>query len=107
MTQPAMNPRTAAILFVVSAAVVWYGVIWLGHLAPTVLPPPHLVLALMIQEWRSFLWDTSLTLTTAVTGYFFSNGVAIALAIAFFFFDALKSLATPWVVVLKNFPIIS
>src|SRR5260370_41771597 len=102
-----MNPRTAAILFVVSAAVVWYGVIWLGHLPPTVLPPPHLVLALMMQEWRSLLWNTSVTLTTAVTGYFFANVVAIALAIAFLYFDALKSLATPLGGVFKNLPIVS
>src|SRR5258708_17455727 len=95
MTQPAMNPRTAAILFVVSAAVVWYGVIWLGHLAPTVLPPPHLVLALMIQEWRSFLWNTPVTPTPAGSGYFFSNVGAIRFPISFFYFYALSSLATP------------
>jgi NitT/TauT family transport system permease protein len=33
--------------------------------------------------------------------------VAILLAISFLYSDALKSLATPWVVVLKNLPIIS
>src|SRR5258708_30507215 len=100
-----MNPRTAAILFVVSAAVVWYGVIWLGHLAPTVLPPPHLVLALMIQEWRSLLWNTSLTLTPALTRYFFFNAMAIAFAILFLYFDSLKAPATPLLAVFKNFPI--
>jgi ABC-type nitrate/sulfonate/bicarbonate transport system permease component len=101
-----MSSRTAAVLFVLSAAIVWYGVIWIGHLAPTVLPPPHLVLALMAQEWRSLLWNTSVTLTTAVTGYFFANLLAISLAVAFLYFDALKSLATPWVVVLKNLTIV-
>ena len=102
-----MNSRTAAFLFVPSAAIVWYGIIWIGHLAPTVLPPPHLVVALMAQEWQSLLWNTYVTLTTAVTGYFFANVVAILLAISFLYSDALKSLATPWVVVLKNLPIIS
>ena len=102
-----MNSRTAAFLFVPSAAIVWYGIIWIGHLAPTVLPPPHLVVALMAQEWQSLLWNTYVTLTTAMTGYFFANVVAISLAIAFLYSDALKSLATPWVVVLKNLPIIS
>jgi ABC-type nitrate/sulfonate/bicarbonate transport system permease component len=102
-----MNSRTAAFLFVPSAAIVWYGIIWIGHLAPTVLPPPHLVVALMAQEWQSLLWNTYVTLTTAVTGYFFANLVAILLAISFLYSDALKSLATPWVVVLKNLPIIS
>lgn len=79
----------------------------IGRLAPTVLPPPHLVVALMAQEWQSLLWNTYVTLTTAVTGYFFANVVAISLAIAFLYSDALKSLVTPWVVVLKNLPIIS
>jgi NitT/TauT family transport system permease protein len=102
-----MNSRTAAFLFVPSAAIVWYGIIWIGHLAPTVLPPPHLVVALMAQEWQSLLWNTYVTLTTAVTGYFFANVVAILFAISFLYSDALKSLATPWVVVLKNLPIIS
>ena len=102
-----MSPRTAALLFVLSAVIVWYGVIAIGHLAPTVLPPPHLVLAVMAQEWRSLLWNTYVTLTTAVTGYFFANLVAISLAVSFLYFDALKSLATPWVVVLKNLPIVS
>ncbi|MBV8224447.1 MAG: ABC transporter permease [Verrucomicrobia bacterium] len=102
-----MSSRTAAFLFVPSAAIVWYGIIWTGHLAPTVLPPPHLVVALMAQEWKSLLWNTYVTLTTAVTGYFFANVVAISMAIAFLYSDALKSLATPWVVVLKNLPIIS
>jgi NitT/TauT family transport system permease protein len=102
-----MNSRTAAFLFVPSAAIVWYGIIWIGHLAPTVLPPPHLVVALMAREWQSLLWNTYVTLTTAVTGYFFANVVAILLAISFLYSDALKSLATPWVVVLKNLPIIS
>jgi NitT/TauT family transport system permease protein len=102
-----MSSRTAALLFVLSAIIVWYGVIGIGRLAPTVLPPPHLVLGLMAREWPSLLWNTWVTLTTAVTGYFFANLVAIALAIAFLYFDTLKSLATPWVVVLKNLPIIS
>jgi NitT/TauT family transport system permease protein len=102
-----MSSRTAAFLFVPSAAIVWYGIIWIGHLAPTVLPPPHLVVALMAQEWKSLLWNTYVTLTTAVTGYFFANVVAISLAVAFLYSNALKSLATPWVVVLKNLPIIS
>jgi NitT/TauT family transport system permease protein len=102
-----MSSRTAAFLFAPSAVLVWYGIIWIGHLAPTVLPPPHLVVALMAQEWQSLLWNTYVTLTTAVTGYFFANVVAISLAIAFLYSDALKSLATPWVVVLKNLPIIS
>ena len=102
-----MSSRTAAFLFAPSAVIVWYGIIWIGHLAPTVLPPPHLVLALMAQEWRPLLWNTSVTLTTALTGYFFANLVAILLAIAFLYFDALRSLATPWVVVLKNLPIVS
>jgi ABC-type nitrate/sulfonate/bicarbonate transport system permease component len=61
----------------------------------------------MAQEWPSLLWNTYVTLTTAVTGYFFANVVAILLAISFLYSDALKSLATPWVVVLKNLPIIS
>jgi ABC-type nitrate/sulfonate/bicarbonate transport system permease component len=61
----------------------------------------------MAQEWKSLLWNTYVTLTTAVTGYFFANVVAISLAIAFLYSNALKSLATPWVVVLKNLPIIS
>ena len=102
-----MSSRTAAFLFAPSAVIVWYGIIWIGHLAPTVLPPPHLVVALMAQEWQSLLWNTYVTLTTAVTGYFFANVVAISMAIAFLYSDALKSLATPWVVVLKNLPIIS
>ena len=102
-----MSSRTAALLFVPSAAIVWYGIIWIGHLAPTVLPPPHLVVALMAQEWKSLLWNTYVTLTTAVTGYFFANVVAISLAVVFLYSNALKSLATPWVVVLKNLPIIS
>jgi len=102
-----MSSRTAAFLFAPSAAIVWYGIIWIGHLAPTVLPPPHVVIALMAQEWKSLLWNTYVTLTTAVTGYFFANVVAISLAIAFLYSNALKSLATPWVVVLKNLPIIS
>ena len=102
-----MSSRTAALLFVPSAAIVWYGIIWIGHLAPTVLPPPHVVAALMAQEWQSLLWNTYVTLTTAVTGYFFANVVAISLAVVFLYSNALKSLATPWVVVLKNLPIIS
>jgi NitT/TauT family transport system permease protein len=102
-----MSSRTAAFLFAPSAAIVWYGIIWIGHLAPTVLPPPHLVVALMAQEWQSLLWNTYVTLTTAVTGYFFANVVAISMAIAFLYSNGLKSLATPWVVVLKNLPIIS
>ncbi|MBV8098481.1 MAG: ABC transporter permease [Verrucomicrobia bacterium] len=102
-----MSSRTAAFLFAPSAVIVWYGIIWIGHLAPTVLPPPHLVVALMAQEWQFLLWNTYVTLTTAVTGYFFANVVAISMAIAFLYSDALKSLATPWVVVLKNLPIIS
>ena len=102
-----MSSRTAAFLFAPSAAIVWYGIILIGHLAPTVLPPPHLVVALMAKEWQSLVWNTYVTLTTAVTGYFFANLVAISLAIAFLYSDALKSLATPWVVVLKNLPIIS
>jgi ABC-type nitrate/sulfonate/bicarbonate transport system permease component len=102
-----MNSRIAAPLFVISALIIWYGVRWIGHLAPTVLPPPELVLSLMIQEWRSLLWNTSVTLATAITGYFFANVIAILLAIAFLYFDLLKSLATPWVVVLKNLPIVS
>jgi len=61
----------------------------------------------MAQEWKSLLWNTYVTLTTAVTGYFFANVVAISLAIAFLYSNALKSLATPWIVVLKNLPIIS
>ena len=102
-----MSSRTAAFLFAPSAAIVWYGIIWIGHLPATVLPPPHLVVALMAQEWQSLLWNTYVTLTTAVTGYFFANVVAISMAVAFLYSDALKSLATPWVVVLKNLPIIS
>jgi NitT/TauT family transport system permease protein len=102
-----MSSRTAAFLFAPSAAIVWYGIIWSGDLAPTVLPPPHVVAALMAQEWQSLLWNTYVTLTTAVTGYFFANVVAISLAIAFLYSNALKSLTTPWVVVLKNLPIIS
>jgi ABC-type nitrate/sulfonate/bicarbonate transport system permease component len=61
----------------------------------------------MAQELKSLLWNTYVTLTTAVTGYFFANVVAISLAVAFLYSNALKSLATPWVVVLKNLPIIS
>jgi NitT/TauT family transport system permease protein len=102
-----MTSRTAAFLFAPSVAIVWYGIIWIGHLPPTVLPPPHLVVVLMAQEWQSLLWNTYVTLTTAVIGYFFANVVAISMAIAFLYSDALKSLATPWVVVLKNLPIIS
>jgi NitT/TauT family transport system permease protein len=102
-----MSSRSAAFLFVPSAAIFWYGIIWIGHLPPTVLPPPHLVVALMGQEWQSLLWNTYVTLTTAVTGYFFANVVAISMAIAFLYSDGLKSLATPWVVILKNLPIIS
>jgi len=102
-----MNSRTAALLFILSAVVVWYAVIWIGHLAPTVLPPPHLVLGLMIREWPSLLWNTLVTLTTAVAGYFFANVIAISLSVAFLYVGALKSLATPWVVVLKNLPIVS
>ena len=102
-----MNPRTATIVFILSALAVWYGVIWIGHLPPTVLPPAHVVLWLMIQEWQTLLWNTSLTLTTAIIGYFFANLIAISLSIAFLYFEPLKSLATPWVVVLKNLPIVS
>ncbi len=65
-----MNSRTAFILFLGSVAAIWYGVIWIGQLAPIVLPPPHLVVMVMAKEWSELLYNTAVTLGTALIGYF-------------------------------------
>ncbi len=102
-----MNSRTALLLFLVSVAVIWYGVIWIGQLAPIVLPPPHLVVMVIAKEWSALLYNTVVTLGTALIGYFFANLIAILLAISFLYLSWLRSLATPWVIVIKNLPIVS
>lgn len=102
-----MNSRTALFLFLASAAAIWYGVIWIGHLAPIVLPPPHLVIQIMVKEWSDLVYHSAVTLGTALTGYFFANAIAILLAISFLYLSWLRSLATPWVIIIKNLPIVS
>jgi ABC-type nitrate/sulfonate/bicarbonate transport system permease component len=102
-----MKSRTAILLFLVSVAVIWYGIIWIGQLAPIVLPPPHLVALIMVREWPDLLYNTSVTLGTALIGYIFANLIAILLAISFLYLSWLRSLATPWVIVIKNLPIVS
>jgi ABC-type nitrate/sulfonate/bicarbonate transport system permease component len=102
-----MNQRKAIFLFLVSAAGIWYGIIWIGRLAPIVLPPPHLVVWTMAREWADLLYNTAVTLGTALIGYFFANLIAILLAISFLYLSWLRSLATPWVIVIKNLPIVS
>jgi ABC-type nitrate/sulfonate/bicarbonate transport system permease component len=102
-----MNSRTSILLFLVSVAVIWYSVIWVGQIAPIVLPPPHLVVLIMVKEWPDLLYNTVVTLSTALIGYFFANVIAVLLAISFLYFGWLRSLATPWVIVIKNLPIVS
>jgi ABC-type nitrate/sulfonate/bicarbonate transport system permease component len=102
-----MKSRTAILLFLVSVAVIWYGIIWIGQLAPIVLPPPHLVALIMVREWPDLLYNTGVTLGTALIGYIFANLIAILLAISFLYLSWLRSLATPWVIVIKNLPIVS
>jgi ABC-type nitrate/sulfonate/bicarbonate transport system permease component len=102
-----MNQRKAIFLFLLSAAAFWYGVIWIGQLAPIILPPPHLVVWTMAREWSDLLYNTVVTLGTALIGYFFANVIAILLAISFLYLGWLRSLATPWVIVIKNLPIVS
>jgi NitT/TauT family transport system permease protein len=102
-----MNSRAAVLWFLISVTAIWYGVVWIGQLAPIVLPPPHLVLMIMAKEWSGLLYNTVVTLSTALTGYFFANVIAILLAICFLYLSWLRSLATPWVIVIKNLPIVS
>jgi ABC-type nitrate/sulfonate/bicarbonate transport system permease component len=102
-----MNRRTAVLLFLASAAAIWYGVIWIGQLPPIVLPPPHVVVLIMVKEWPDLLYNAAVTLGTALAGYLLANVIAILLAISFLYLGWLRSLATPWVIVVKNLPIVS
>jgi NitT/TauT family transport system permease protein len=102
-----MKPRLAYPIFFLSAIGLWYAVCWLTRRPPTVLPLPHQVLILIAQEWPRLLQNTSVTLGTALIGYLFANLIAILCAIGFFYVRTLKELGSPWVIMLKNLPIVS
>jgi NitT/TauT family transport system permease protein len=102
-----MRSRTTYPIFFLSAILLWYGICWLTQRPPTVLPPPHQVLVLIFQEWPHLLQNTGVTLGTALLGYAFANLIAITFSIAFFYLRPLKELGSPWVIMLKNLPIVS
>jgi NitT/TauT family transport system permease protein len=102
-----MRSRTTYFYFAISVILLWYAIGWIAHLPPTVLPPPHQVIFLLIQEWKPLLENTLVTLGTALVGYALANVVAIGLAIGFFYLSWLRALGTPWVIMVKNLPIVS
>ena len=94
-------------LMLISIPVIWTLVVHYAHLPPAVLPPPAKVWAVLVEEHDSLLHQTYVTMVEACVGYALANVLAIGLALVFVYATWSQAFITPWVIILKNVPIVT
>jgi len=94
-------------LMLVSIPIIWALTVHFAHLPPAVLPPAAKVWTVLVEEHASLLHQTGVTLFEACVGYALANVLAIGLALVFVYASWSQPFITPWVIILKNVPIVT
>lgn len=94
-------------LMVVSIPIIWTLTVHFAHLPAAVLPPPAKVWTVLVEEHANLFHQTYVTLYEAAVGYFLANVLAIGLALVFVYAGWSQPFITPWMIVLKNIPIVT
>jgi NitT/TauT family transport system permease protein len=98
---------SAALLSIVSLAVLWEGAVRLLHISPFYLPPLSSVLGALLDDPASFAAATFRTLTETVIGYFFGIVVGILSGAAFFHVRLLREMFFPLFIISQTIPVIA
>jgi NitT/TauT family transport system permease protein len=97
-------PAAAAFVIVV---VLWATASIAFGLNPLILPPPGAVLVAFIQNWRSLLINTGITMAEAVLGFLVGAASAYAVAITFVRWRVVRDGFYPYAIALKSTPLIA
>jgi NitT/TauT family transport system permease protein len=95
------------LLMLISIPLIWAAVVHFAHLPPAVLPPPAKVWTVLTEEHASLLRQTYVTLMEACVGYALANVLAVGIALVFVYASWSQSFITPWIIILKNIPIVT
>lgn len=102
-----MNQKIATLIMIVSIPVAWLLIIEATSFPSFLIPPPILVGRVLVEE-TSLLWShAKITLIQALVGYLIANAIAFSAAISFLYVGWLRSLATPWMVLIRNVPFVA
>lgn len=97
----------AYVLMLVTIPIFWVLAVEFSGLPPMIMPPPGQVWDVLVSEWSSLWYHTTVTIGGALLGYAAANLFAILLAVSFIYSPWSEHFVTPWMVVIRNVPFVT
>lgn len=94
-------------LMLVSIPIFWFLAVKFSGLPPVIMPPPAQVWEVLVTQWSSLWYHTTVTIGGALLGYGVANLFAITLAVLFVYSPWSEHFVTPWMVVIRNVPFVT